>query len=132
MYKLYTDGGSRGNPGKAAAGFFIFDSNEKLIDFDGKYLFEMTNNQAEYEGLIEGLKLAKKNRIKELEVFMDSQLIVKQLNGEYKVKNEGMKKLFAEVISIRTYFDQVAFTHIPRENNSFADRMVNIILDEHE
>jgi ribonuclease HI len=126
---LFTDGGARGNPGPAATGAFLFDSSEKLISFTGSYLGSATNNQAEYEALILGLELAEKENVTKLECFLDSELIVKQLNGEYKVKDEKMKKLKVQVDKAINQFEIVKFTHIKRELNKHADRMVNLILD---
>lgn len=129
MHKLFTDGGARGNPGPSATGIFLFDKEDKLVTFTGTYLGEKTNNFAEYSALIEGLKLAKKEKVKEINCHLDSELVVKQLNGEYKVKNEDMQMLFKEVEKLKKDFENIKFTHVRRENNKFADRMVNIILD---
>lgn len=131
MNYLFTDGGSRGNPGNAACAFYIFDENE-LVDFGGKFLDKATNNVAEYSGLVLGLKAAQKLGIKELEVKMDSELIIKQIKGEYKVSSPEMKKLITKVFELNEEFDQISFTHIRRELNKFADKMVNIILDNVE
>lgn len=129
MYKLFTDGGSRGNPGKAAIGYFLFDKEDKLVDFGGEYIGENTNNNAEYNGLIAGLKLAKKNDVKEINCNLDSELVVKQLNGEYKVKHPDMQTLFAKVEELKKNFTEIKFTHVRREFNKHADKMVNTILD---
>jgi ribonuclease HI len=128
-YNLFTDGGARGNPGAAAAGFFLFDEKFILVDFGGKYLGETTNNKAEYSALLEGLKLAKKHEVASVHVFMDSELIVKQLNGSYKVKDAEMKHLFDKVQKAIAEFESVQFTHVLRAKNRFADKMVNIVLD---
>lgn len=128
-YFLFTDGGSRGNPGNSAAGCFIFDSKNKLIDVHGEYLGKSTNNSAEYNALILGLKLAKKNKIDKLKCHLDSELIVKQINGQYKVNHEDMKKLYSEVQKLILNFDAIEFVHVPRKENKFADKMVNLILD---
>jgi len=127
-YKLYTDGGSRGNPGPAAIGYLIFE-DESLLDFGAGFVGQQTNNYAEYSALIEGLTLAKKHKIKKIECFLDSELIVKQLNGEYKVKNENIKPLFKKVESLRKNFDGLSFIHVKREFNKHADKLVNIVLD---
>lgn len=128
MFKLFTDGGSRGNPGNAAIGYFLFE-DDNLVDFGGEFIGTNTNNNAEYNGLIAGLKLAKKNKVEELECFLDSELVVKQLNGEYKVKHPDMKKLFDEVQNLKTDFETLSFKHVRREHNKHADKMVNIVLD---
>jgi ribonuclease HI len=131
MHYLFTDGGSRGNPGNAACAFLIFDDN-KLIDIGGKYLAHVTNNVAEYNGLIAGLKQAKKLEITELKCFLDSELVVKQINGEYKVSNDDMKKLVIQVKELSNDFQSIQFTHVLREKNKHADKMVNVILDSIE
>jgi len=129
MHYLYTDGGARGNPGPAASGAFLFDHNMQLLDFSGTYLRETTNNVAEYEALLEGLKMAHKNKVTEIRCHLDSELVVKQLNGEYKVKNDNMNRLYNRVKAEAEKFKQIEFAHIPRNKNKFADRMVNVILD---
>ena len=130
MYKLFTDGGSRGNPGSAAAAFFLFN-DEELVTFGGEYLNTNTNNHAEYKGLLIGLKEALKHDIQEISVFMDSELIVKQIKGEYKISSEELKPLFVKVKELMAMFTLISFNHVPRADNKFADRLVNIILDEH-
>lgn len=129
MHKLYTDGGSRGNPGPAATGCFLYDEDEFLVDFSGSYLGENTNNYAEYKALIEGIKLAKKNRILKLMCYLDSELVEKQLNGAYKVKKQELRVLYDEAMKLKEKFQEIYFVHIKREDNRFADKMVNTILD---
>ena len=129
MYKLFTDGGSRGNPGPAAIGAFIFDENDNLVTFLGEYLGEETNNFAEYTALIRGLNLAAKEGIDSIECNLDSELVVKQLNGQYKVKNENIIPLHKKVETLKKEFKSISFVHVRREFNKHADRMVNIILD---
>lgn len=129
-YKLYSDGGSRGNPGNAASGFVIFNNNE-LVDLGGFYLGIKTNNHAEYMGLIEGLKLASKHT-DSIECFLDSELVVKQLNGQYKVSNAEIKVLFNKVKDVKMQFKTVTFTHVRREQNKITDKIVNTILDATE
>lgn len=129
-YNLFTDGGSRGNPGNAATGAFLFNEQNELIDFTGKYLGVASNNVAEYNALIEGLELAIENKVKNLNCNLDSELIVKQLNGEYKVKHPDMKTLFDKVKLLIAKFDECKFTHIRREFNKNADKLVNLILDQ--
>lgn len=128
MHYLFTDGGSRGNPGKSAIAYFIFE-DEKLLDFGGKFVGVGTNNSAEYQALILGLKAASKLGIKKLTCNLDSELAVKQLNGEYKISNEDIKKLASSVQKEREKFESVTFNHVLREKNKFADKMVNVILD---
>ena len=129
MHTLYTDGGSRGNPGDSAIGFFIFDEQMKLVDFGGKYLGIVTNNNAEYKALIEGLKLAIKNKIKKLKCVLDSELVVKQINGLYKISSPEIKIDATKVMDLRKEFDEISFNHVLRSENKFADKLVNIILD---
>ncbi len=140
MTKLitYTDGGARGNPGPAAGGAVIKNEKEEIILKTSKYLGETTNNVAEYEALIlalqkaKGIFKARKIKSKNLECYLDSELVVKQLNHEYKIKDENMQKLFIKVWNLTLDFDSVKFTHIPREENKLADEMVNKELDERE
>jgi ribonuclease HI len=127
--KLFTDGASRGNPGESAASYFLFDKEETLIDFGGILLGLNTNNVAEYTGLIMGLKAARKHMIQNITCYLDSELIVKQLNGIYKVNDMKMKKLFEEVQILKNKFDTITFNHIPREKNKHADKLVNLLLD---
>jgi ribonuclease HI len=138
-YILYTDGGARGNPGPAAAGMVIYDAGGAELDKFAAYLGETTNNQAEYQALIMGLgrvqKIAEDHEVLinvTVDVFMDSELIVKQLNGEYKVKNKELKPLFAKVEELAGTFAKVVFKHIPREKNSVADALLNKELDNHD
>lgn len=127
---IYTDGGARGNPGPAALGVVIGDKEYS------EYLGEMTNNKAEYLALVFALKKAKallgskKASEAELEVRMDSELIVRQLNGIYKIKEPDLQPLFIEVWNLRLDFKKVTFHHIPREENKRADRLVNQELDQ--
>lgn len=125
---LFTDGGARGNPGPAGMGALLF-SDDKLIDFDGAYHEHQTNNQAEYKALLIGLNMARKNKVRNLACFLDSELIVKQLNGEYKVRNESMISLYQEVQKLKENFESIEFVHVPRKQNKHADKLVNIILD---
>ncbi len=127
---IYTDGGARGNPGPAALGVVVGDKEYS------EYLGEMTNNQAEYRALIFALKKAKallggkKAGGAEIEVWMDSELIVRQLNGEYKIKEPELQPLFIQAWNLRLDFKKVNFQHVPREKNKRADRLVNLVLDE--
>lgn len=130
-FSLYTDGGARGNPGPAGIGAVIKDG-EKVIKKIKKYIGEATNNQAEYEALIFGLSELKKMGGKELEVncFLDSELVVKQLNLEYKVKNKELAPLFVKVWNLAQGFKRCKFFHVYREQNKEADKLVNEALDE--
>ncbi|HFC76694.1 MAG TPA: ribonuclease HI family protein [Candidatus Moranbacteria bacterium] len=138
---IYTDGGSRGNPGPAGIGVWIFskDNSEGGLDKKyGEYIGERTNNDAEYEALIYALKKTKSllGKIKakqyELECFLDSELVVKQLNHHYRLKEERIQKYFIEVWNLMLDFKVVKFTHIRREKNKVADALVNEALDNEE
>lgn len=128
--KIYTDGGARGNPGPAGIGAVIFDEKERVIVEISEYIGEATNNQAEYRALIAGLVKAKKLGAKELEVFLDSELVVKQLNREYRVKDKDLAPLFVQVYNISLGFKKIVFKHIFREKNELADKLVNQALDK--
>ena len=128
---MYTDGGSRGNPGEAAVGVYIETFEKKF----GQCIGIKTNNDAEYEALIFGLQKIKqtvgKDKAKKAEVvcFLDSELVVKQLNHEYKLKEPRIQQYFIEIWNLMLEFSTVTFTHIPREKNKVADAMVNEVLD---
>lgn len=142
---IYTDGGARGNPGPAAIGVVIYDESAfAKVSADKKgaaikkyseYLGEKTNNEAEYEALIFAFKKIKalygKEKIKqmEIEIKSDSELIVKQLNHEYKIQEENLQALFIKIWNTLIDFGRVKFIHIPREKNKEADRLVNECLD---
>jgi ribonuclease HI len=128
-YRIYTDGGSRGNPGPSGAGGVIIDSNGEIISESSEYLGHQTNNYAEYMGLLLTLKRAKLLGIKKISVFMDSKLIVEQMNGNYKVKNEALKVIHLEIVELLKSFEKVTFTHVYREHNKHADRLVNQAID---
>jgi ribonuclease HI len=130
ILKLYTDGGSRGNPGPSACAYVIYDDKDVLVEKRGFYLGFDTNNQAEYEGLIRGLERITEFTAVEVLVYMDSELVVKQLNGQYRVKNEGLRSQFNKVKDLELRFDKVTINYIPRRLNHEADREVNRILDE--
>ena len=127
---LSTDGGSRGNPGPGACSAVLKDRNGIIIDKQGKFLGICTNNEAEYHGLILGLNLAVNHHVDNVEVLMDSELIVNQLNGRYRIKEPRLKPLFTEVKNLVQQFDSVSFRSIPREKNKEADILVNTVLDQ--
>jgi len=128
--KLFTDGGARGNPGPAGIGAVILDEEGKMIAEISEYIGETTNNQAEYKALIAGLAKAKELGAEELEVFLDSELVVKQLNREYRVKDKDLASLFLQVYNISLGFKKIIFKHIYREKNELADKLVNQALDK--
>jgi len=127
---LYTDGAARGNPGPAGAGAVIVNPAGHVMAKIGKFLGESTNNVAEYTGLILGLKRAKAMGIKELNVFSDSELLVRQIHGDYGVKAEHLKALHDEAQALLKAFSDVHVEHIPREENAAADEMSNRAIDE--
>lgn len=138
---IYTDGGSRGNPGPAALGVVVY--KQRLGDGNGwefvkqynEYLGEKTNNEAEYQAVVFALKKVKqlfgKNKTKEIDIEFrsDSELVVKQLNGEYKLKDPKSKDFFLEIWNLKIGYKNVIFKSIPREENKEADRLVNEVLD---
>jgi ribonuclease HI len=128
--RLYTDGAARGNPGPAGAGAVIVNADGHIVAKVGKFLGDQTNNFAEYTALILGLKRAKAMGIKELEVLSDSELIVKQLAGDYAVKAEHLRPLHDEAKQLLGAFGWIAVRHIPREENTQADAMSNRAIDE--
>ncbi len=127
---VFTDGGARGNPGPAAAGV-VLKSGGEVVDTVSRYLGETTNNQAEYQAILIGLERAKHLEAEEVEMFMDTELAAKQLNGEYKVKDPELAKLFVKVWNLTHDFKKVTFNHICRKKNKEADALVNKSLDEH-
>lgn len=130
LINLYTDGGSRGNPGPAGIGAVILDENNKVLSEVSEFIGNGTNNQAEYTALIRGLEVALKLNPSKINCYLDSELVVKQLNKEYKVKNPEIKELYNKVLDL-VIFQQVSFSHIPREKNKEADKLVNKALDKH-
>ena len=129
VYTLNTDGGSRGNPGNAATGVIIHDSNLDVVFEEGKYIGVATNNVAEYKALVRGLEVAVGLGISNLEVYMDSELIIKQMRGEYKVKDAILFGFFTTARELVSRFEKVSFIHVKREFNKDADRLVNKALD---
>ena len=127
--KLFTDGGARGNPGPAAIGVVLHIGGQ-IVAESSHYLGEATNNQAEYEAVIAGLKLAHKNQVDILECYLDSELVVKQMRQEYKVKDKDLQKLFVKAWNQTLNFKKISWHHIPREKNKAADRLVNLALDK--
>jgi len=126
---IYTDGGARGNPGPAGIGAVIFNEQNELIAEVSEYIGETTNNQAEYKAVIAAIDKAKELGGEELDFFLDSELVVEQLNRRYKVKNEGLAPLFVQVYNSSLTFKKVSYTHIPREKNKLADKLVNEAID---
>ena len=128
--RLYSDGAARGNPGPAGAGAVLVTPEGVTVEQLGKFLGRQTNNVAEYEGVLLGLRRARELGVRSLEVYADSQLMIRQLDGSYKVKNEGLKPLHAEASAMLKGFAKVKLVHIPREENRAADEMSNRAIDE--
>ncbi|MDP3733448.1 MAG: ribonuclease HI family protein [Candidatus Daviesbacteria bacterium] len=128
---IYTDGASRGNPGRASYGFTISDEHGKLIHEQGEYIGINTNNVAEYSAVLEAFKYLKRKFQGKLniELFADSRLIVEQLSGRFKIKNANLKILFDQIKVLEMEIGRVFYTHIPREKNSKADALANKALD---
>jgi len=127
--RIHTDGAARGNPGPAGAGIVIHNEAGQELRKLYKYLGEMTNNQAEYTALIYALKIAEQMGASEVDFFLDSELVVRQLRREYKVKNLKLKPLFEEVLGLMASLGQVTLNYVPREANAEADRLANWAID---
>ena len=129
---VYSDGGSRGNPGPSSAGFVILNEREDVIHQGGMYLGITTNNQAEYQGVRLGLEKVLEMGAKTVDFRLDSLLVVNQLNGIYQIKNRELWPINGRIRELVTHFDKVTFSHVRREFNQLADGMVNKILNAHE
>jgi len=129
---IFSDGGSRGNPGPAAIGFLILSETGQILMVKSRYLGSRTNNQAEYEAIIEALETALALHAKEVTCHLDSQLVVKQITGEYQVKNAALRKLWKKVQEVKSSFKKASFINVPRTNSQIqkADALVNKALDE--
>jgi len=127
---LFADGGSRGNPGPAASGAVLLDPGGELVEEIGAYLGVATNNVAEWTALVLGLEAAAKRGIRRLAVRLDSELVVKQLSGEYRVKHSGLQPFYRRARQLIRGFAEVDVRHIPRKENALADGLVNRVLDQ--
>lgn len=127
--KFYGDGGSRGNPGPAAAGYVLLDMGDTVLEEGGEFMGITTNNQAEYHSLEMGLERALEAGVKKIHVFMDSQLAIRQISGQYKVRSPELLPRYKNVKSLLAKFEEATCTHVPRELNKLADGEVNRILD---
>lgn len=127
--KIYTDGASRGNPGPASIGVSFATTQDEEIFTLSEAIGDQTNNFAEYTALVRGLQVAKENKAENVWVRTDSQLMVRQISGEYKVKSDSIKGLHAEAIELLKIFEKVRIEHIPREQNKRADELANQALD---
>jgi len=127
--KLYADGGSRGNPGPASSGYVLLTMDDTVIFQGGQYMGLTTNNQAEYNALRLGLEEALARNAQIVHVYMDSLLVINQMKGLYKVKHKALAPVHTAIKVLESRFDQVTYTHVPRELNKLADAMVNEVLD---
>jgi probable phosphoglycerate mutase len=127
--KLFTDGGARGNPGPAAYGYVLETDDGTVLAARGEKIGVATNNVAEYRALIAGLAKAVELAVPEVEVVSDSELLVKQMTGVYRVKNETLRELSLEAAQLASRIDRVTYTAVRREHNELADRLVNEALD---
>lgn len=128
---IYSDGGSRGNPGPSAAGYVIVNDRQEVVDQGGEYLGITTNNQAEYHGVRLGLEKALELGYKQVDLRLDSMLVVNQMDGIYKIKNRELWPINERIRELMMHFEKVTFSHVPRESNQLADGMVNRTLDAH-
>ncbi len=129
---IYCDGGSRGNPGEAASAFIVFDQNQQLVFQQGFLLGQTTNNQAEYQAVVAALSWlqSQPNNLQAVNFYLDSLLVVNQINGKYRIKDTNLKQKYLQIIKILDQLKlQIKFIHIPRSNNFRADALVNSTLD---
>ena len=127
--RLFTDGGARGNPGPAAYGFVLESEDGTVLAAEGEAIGTATNNVAEYSGLIAGLEKAIELHLPQVEVVSDSELMVKQMRGEYRVKNEALRELYDEATALARRVGNVEYRHVKRAHNELADKLVNDALD---
>jgi ribonuclease HI len=132
---IFTDGGARGNPGPSGIGVVIYledeHGNRKHLENIEEYIGEHTNNFAEYTALIKALERATHLEQKNVQCYLDSELVVKQITGLYKIREESLKPLAARVLALKSNFKQINFTHVHREKNSEADKLVNNSIDSY-
>ena len=127
---IFSDGGARGNPGPAGIGAVLYNEKQEKVAEISEYLGTATNNQAEYKALIRALEKALELKFEDVSAFLDSELVVKQLNREYKVKNKDLAPLFLEVYNLSRAFKSIKFSHVYREDNKEADALANRAMDE--
>lgn len=128
--RVYSDGAARGNPGPSGAGAILVEPSGQVVDRLGKFLGVRTNNYAEYMGLLLGLRRARDLGVSEVEVFADSELMIRQLGGRYQVKSPSLRPLYDEAVKLLNDFSRVKLVHVPREMNRAADEMSNRAIDE--
>ena len=135
---IYADGGARGNPGPSGSGAVVLDSKDKVLAEVSEFIGHTTNNVAEYKALLGGLAAAVRlfegeTYDMDVEIRMDSELVIKQMKGQYKVKHPNLKPLFAQAKElIDAYFPNITYTHVPREKNKLADALANQAMDKGE
>jgi ribonuclease H / adenosylcobalamin/alpha-ribazole phosphatase len=127
--RLFTDGGARGNPGPAAFAYVLESEDGTVLAAHGEAMGVATNNVAEYRALVEGLRKAAELQVGDVEVVSDSELLVKQMRGEYKVKNQALRELSLEAAALARGLEKVTYSAVRREHNELADRLVNEALD---
>jgi ribonuclease HI len=130
--RLFTDGGARGNPGPAAFAYVLETDDGTVLAAHGEAIGVTTNNVAEYRALVEGLRKAVELQLTDLEVVSDSELLVNQMRGDYKVKNEALRELWLDANDLERKLGKVRYTAVRREHNELADRLVNEALDASE
>lgn len=126
--RMFSDGGARGNPGPAGIGYVLEVQGEDPIHY-GEYIGATTNNQAEYQALFKGLMKAAEIGVNTITCYLDSELVVKQLNGQYKMKNEALRPWYDQILALKNSFQSVSFEHVPRAKNKEADKLVNEAID---
>ena len=129
--ELYTDGASRGNPGEAGAGIALVDGSGNVLFEAKRYLGICTNNEAEYQALVLGLEETLKKKFRVVNVYLDSELVVRQMEGVYKIKNANLGRLAAEARKLLSFFEGYTIRHVPRHLNKEADRLANEAIDEY-
>lgn len=129
---IYTDAASRGNPGKSAYAYIFLENKSVFFSFS-KYLGKKTNNEAEYEAVINALKEAANQGFKKIKLYSDSELVIRQIKREYKIKMPHLRKMVDEVRILENYFEKISFNNVSRENEfiQLCDKMCNVVLDEH-
>jgi len=127
--KIFTDGGARGNPGPAGIGAIAYGEDDEIIGEKSEFIGRATNNQAEYRAVIAAFDLIGKFEADEVNFFLDSELVVKQLKGEYRVKNQELAPFFLKIHNLKQKYKKISFTHIRREFNKEADRLANEAMD---
>jgi len=131
---VYSDGGARGNPGPAACGILVLSETGEMLDEHMEYLGETTNNVAEYKGVIGALKLARKAGASEVAAYLDSEVVMRQLTGVYRVREGHLRKLYEEAKKEEKHFAKVTYNHVRREHPRIkhVDKLVNRVLDERQ